>query len=221
MNQWLNQQVQESHPRNPRAASRLEVKYKHRREIDRFFELPASQFIQRLPHCIASALPSASTPTLKARVSYDQQTGDVLAKIIKTRVADLNVHFPHLPLDCRISVNLEWDWEGPVDEIIHGHAPNRERQPDRLKDRLSYTHGFYQMDLTQVTQGGEGQGGVGVGGQGKDKEHELEVELDSKIVLEQGNLLLKSLPNRFENLVDGFTDNIRVLARRCPPPSTT
>lgn len=214
MNQWLNQQVQDSHPRNPRAASRLEVKYKHRREIDRFFELPTSQFIQRLPHCVASALPSTST--LKARISYDQQTGDVLAKIIKSRVADLNVHFPHLPLDCRISVNLEWDWEGPAEEIINGQAPNRERQPDRQKDRLSYTHGFYQMDLTQVTQGGGGGDG-NPGAQGK--EHELEVELDSKIVLEQGNLLLKSLPNRFENLVDGFTDNIRVLARKCPPPT--
>ena len=206
MNQWLNQQVQDSHPKNPRAASRLEVKYKHRREVDRFFELPASQFIQRLPHCVASALPSSAS-TLKARVSYDQATGEVLAKIVKGRVADLNVHFPHLPLDCRISVNLEWDWEGSVEEITAGHASHRERQPDRHKDRLSYTHGFYQMDLTQVTQGDQGGG----------KEHELEVELDASVILEHGNLLLKNLPHRFENLVDGFVDNIRVLARRCPP----
>ncbi|RYP05085.1 hypothetical protein DL764_004046 [Monosporascus ibericus] len=205
-NQWLNHQVQESH----RAPSRLEVNYKHRREVDRFFELPTSQFIQRLPHCVSALLPPSST--LKARVTYDQQTGNVLAKIIKGRVADLNVHFPHLPLDCRISVNLEWEWEGDAEEIVRGHIANRERQPDRNKDRLSYTHGFYQIDLTQVTQGD----GAAQGGRPPDKEHELEVELHAGVIMEHGNLLMKSLPNRFENLVDGFVDNIRILAKRCP-----
>lgn len=153
-----------------------------------------------------------ASPNLKARVTYDQQTGEVLAKIIKGRVADLHIHFPDMPLDCRISVNLEWDWEGPAEEIIQGHAANRERQPDRNKDRLSYTHGFYQIDLTQVTQGDGG-----AAGRAPEKEHELEVELDAGAVLEHGNFLVKQAPNRYTDLIDGFVDNIRLLARRCPP----
>ncbi|KAI8947860.1 CYTH-like domain-containing protein [Xylaria longipes] len=214
LNEYLNNQVKASlFPRNSTAAPRVPVQYVHRRQKDRFFELPA-HLRQRLPHSIANLLPPNAP--LKARVTYDQKTGNVLAKIVKARVADLHIHMAHMPLDCRISINIEWDWDGPPQEIEENQIPNKDRQPDRNKDRLSYTHGFYQIDLTQVTQeahGPHGQAGL------SSKEHELEIELESRVLYEHGHLLMRGEPNRFTDLVDGFVDNVRVLAKRCPQPT--
>ncbi len=95
------------------------------------------QSLQRHPH------------TVKVRVTHDQKTGQLLAKIIKARVADLDLYNPRFPLDCRISVNLEMTYEGDVGALIP--ATESSRIPDRNKDRLSYTQSHYQIDLTQVT----------------------------------------------------------------------
>lgn len=217
LNGYLNEQVKASFPQNPRAQSRVQVQYVHRREIDRFYELPPPMR-QRMPPSILN-LPNQSTNApLKARVSYDQKTGKVLAKIVKARVANMNIHFPHLPLDCRISVNIEWDWDGPVEEIEGNQIPNKERPPDRIKDRLSYTHGFYQIDLTQVTQGQPTSGGQPPQPHpATPKEHELEVELEARSLIEHGRMLMQQQPNRYEDLVDGLVNNMRLLARRCLP----
>ncbi|KXJ86858.1 CYTH-like domain-containing protein [Microdochium bolleyi] len=213
LNQYLNQQTQASQMHKaPKSGGRLEINYKHRREKDRFYELP-NQMFARLPLCVSGLLNNRGA--LKARVTYDQGTGEVLAKIIKARVADLHIYMPHLPLDCRISINLEWEWDGPVEEITQNQIPNKERLPDRNKDRLSYTHGFYQVDLTQVTQ--QELPGSLVVTKPTGKEHELEVELDAKAVMEHCNRARQGLPHKFPELVDGLLDNIRVLARRCPP----
>lgn len=215
LNGYLNEQVKASFPRNPIANSRVQVHYVHRREIDRFFELPSSMR-QRIPGCISGLLQQG---TVKARVTYDQKTGNVLAKIVKARIADMNIHFPHLPLDCRISINIEWDWDGSVDEIERCQVTNKERPPDRIKDRLSYKHGFYQVDLTQVTQGHPTSGNQGPQPHaGAAKEHELEVELEARPLIEHGRMLMRQEPNRYEDLVDGLVNNVRLLARRCPPP---
>ncbi|KAF2965103.1 hypothetical protein GQX73_g8468 [Xylaria multiplex] len=213
LNDYLNEQVKASLiARNSTAGPRVPIQYVHRRQTDRFFELPA-HLRQRLPPSIANLLqPNAP---LKARVTYDQKTGNVLAKIVKARVADLHIHMSHTPLDCRISINIEWDWDGPAQEIEQNQIPNKDRQPDRNKDRLSYTHGFYQIDLTQVTQSTQGPHGQ-MGSQSK--EHELEIELESRVLYEHGHLLMKGEPNRYSDLVDGLIDNVRVLARRCPQP---
>ncbi|KAL7620116.1 mRNA-capping enzyme subunit beta [Parahypoxylon ruwenzoriense] len=214
LNGYLNEQVKASFPRNPTAVSRVQVHYVHRREVDRFYDLP-TQMRQRVPACVAGLLQQGSP--MKARVTYDQKTGKVLAKIVKARIANLNIHFPHLPLDCRISINLEWDWDGPADEIQRSQIPNKERPPDRIKDRLSYTHGLYQIDLTQVTQGHPTDGNQGPQPQvGAAKEHELEIELEARSLIEHGRLLIRGEPNRYEDLVDGLVNNVRLLARRCP-----
>jgi hypothetical protein len=181
--------------------------YKHRREIDRFYELPASMNA-RLPHALQE-LQSSKGP-LKARVTFDQKTGDVLAKIVKARVHDLHLHLPMSPLDCRISVNLEWDWDGPVEEITSNQLPNRDKVPDRNKDRLSYTQGHFQVDLTQVTH---------ATARGTEKEHELEVEMNADVLIDHGQRLQKLAENRYPELVEAFVDNIRALARRCPLPA--
>ncbi|KAI1823306.1 CYTH-like domain-containing protein [Xylaria intraflava] len=214
LNEYLNEQVKASlSPRNFGAAPRVPIQYIHRRQTDRFFELPA-HLRQRLPTPIVNLLPPNAP--LKARITYDQMTGKVVAKIVKARVADFHIHMAHMPLDCRISINVEWDWDGPPQEIEQSQVANKDRQFDRNKDRLSYTHGFYQIDLTQVTQ--ETQGPKGQPG-ASTKEHELEIELESRVLYEHGQLLMKGEPNRYADLVDGFIDNVRVLARRCPPPS--
>lgn len=211
LNGYLNEQVKASFPRNPSAGSRVQIEYVHRRETDRFFELP-NQLRHRVPPSFAHLLhPNAP---LKARVTYDQKTGNHLASIVKARVADLHIHMAHLPLDCRISVNIEWKWDGPPQEIEQNQIPNKDRQPDRSKDRLSYKHGFYQIDLTQVTQatlGPQGQSGP------PSKEHELEIELQGEALYRHGMLLMSHEPNRYADLVDGLIDNVRVLARKCPP----
>lgn len=72
--------------------------------------------------------------------------------------------------------------------------------PDRMKDRLSYTQSHYQIDLTQVTQGGI-------------KEHELEIELATSVLRDHGLRAAAGQPNEYLALVEGFIDNVRVLAR--------
>ncbi|KAI1333919.1 mRNA triphosphatase CET1 [Xylariaceae sp. FL0016] len=204
LNEYLNENTKAS---QIPAASRVPINYVHRREVDKFYELPPP-LAQRLPACVSGLL-QRNVP-VKARISYEQQTGAIIAKIVKARVADIHIHMPHMPLDCRISINLEWEWEGPVEEIERLQIPNKERPPDRNKDRLSYKHGFYQVDLTQVTHP-QSQGPM-------TKEHELEVELDSQVLLEHGQFLMSGQPNRYTDLVDGLVDRVRVLARACPEP---
>lgn len=87
---------------------------------------------------------------VKVRISQDQKTGQVLAQIIKCRIKDLDIYMPNRPLDCRISINFEMKFDMDVEDIIA--ASTGDRQPDRNKDRLSYTQSHYQIDLTQVTQ---------------------------------------------------------------------
>lgn len=132
----------------------MQVHYKHRREIDKYFELPLDMQA-RIPGCVRSRL--GTRKNVKARVTYDEKTGEVLNKIVKARVADIDLHMPKCPMDCRISINLEMNWEGPVDELEQHAAAPAHGITDRRKDRLSYKQGNYQVDLTQVTMPG-GQG---------------------------------------------------------------
>lgn len=156
-NDFLNHLVQQTHPANKAAHAalprpRLPIDYRHRHEIDRFFELPAAVRDRSLPVCVAKPI-AAKGHGVKVRVTYDQKSNKVLGKIVKARIADLSLHFPHLPLDCRISVNLEMDWEGTVEDLERmASSTGRASPPARTKDRLSYKHGCYQIDLTQVTQ---------------------------------------------------------------------
>ncbi|KAH7324362.1 CYTH-like domain-containing protein [Stachybotrys elegans] len=210
-NEYLNQVVLQTDPRQAKSnggPGRVQVHYKHTREIDRFFELPP-ELQARIPNCVRTRMPRGRTP--KARITYDQKTNEVLGKIIKARVADLDIHMPACPMDCRISINLEMDWDGPVEELEqHGISHQREeRFPDRHKDRLSYTHGHYRIDLTQVTQTT-----IRLGTRRSEKEHELEIELNPNMLLEQGRRAMNGLHNRYQELVEGFLDNVRVMARK-------
>lgn len=146
MNDYLNAQVVDADPRNPKQTKpRVKIDYKHRRERDTFFDLPQSELIG-LPAAIRELTKRHGA---KVRITYDQKTGEELARIVKARVTDLSIYFPTLPLDCRISVNLEMKYDGEVGSMAA--PPGGESRPDRLKDRLSYTQSHYQVDLTQVT----------------------------------------------------------------------
>jgi polynucleotide 5'-triphosphatase len=149
MNGFLNDMVTQAHPSNlNRPKPRVPIQYAHRRERDSFYELP-QPMVQTLPAAIQRLLQQNKRHAVKVRVSHDQKTGEVLARIIKTRVQDLDIYIPSSPLDCRISVNLEMKYDGDIEALSRG--VDKQSRPDRSKDRLSYTHSNYQIDLTQVT----------------------------------------------------------------------
>jgi polynucleotide 5'-triphosphatase len=112
--------------------------------VDKFFELPPSLHTTLPPAVRAKLNPRHA---VKVRVSYDQKTNEVIAKIIKVRLTDLDIFNPSYPLDCRISINLEMRYDGDLEDLIPSTS-----NPDRIKDRLSYSQSHYQIDLTQVTQ---------------------------------------------------------------------
>ncbi|KAL7906055.1 mRNA triphosphatase CET1 [Trichoderma velutinum] len=208
-NDFLNNVVIQTDPRNPNGgAKRVPVIYKHRREIDRFYDLPPEMH-GHLPGCVRARLGSRSR-NVRVRVTYDQKTNQILNKIIKARVADIDLHMPMAPMDCRISINLEMNWDGSLEELEQLSANKSDRQPDRNKDRLSYKQGHYQIDLTQVTHAVNGPGNT----QRMDKEHELEIELNHLALLDQGRRAMSGAPHRYQELVEGFVDNVRLLARK-------
>lgn len=187
----------------------------HTRERDTFYELPDSE-ISNLPLGLRNRMISvARKPRL--RVTYDQKTGQVLARIVKIRVADLLVYSPRTPFDWRISVNAEVNWNGDLNRLIANERHSgglahsaimpttRSTASDRNKDRVSYKHQACQIDLTQVKPT------VDVGTEGA--VHELEVELDATLVRTQGLAAMAGQPNRYEDVVKGFVDNVRTLVR--------
>ncbi|PIG81680.1 mRNA capping nucleoside-triphosphatase [Aspergillus arachidicola] len=201
MNNFLNEAVKMSMPQaNP---GRIPLSYTHKKERDTFYEISPSE----LPPVIRQNLNPRHKP--KVRVTLDQRTGEVLAKIVKCRIADLDVYSPRTCVDWRISVNLEMNYEGDVSHLTVVD-PGRGRGGERNKDRMSYRHLAYQIDLTQVAKSESPSKG--------EFEHELEVEISAAEIRRQGQLAIAGDPkNQYEELVKGFVDNIRILARAVPP----
>ncbi|EAW10318.1 putative mRNA capping nucleoside-triphosphatase [Aspergillus clavatus NRRL 1] len=202
MNNFLNEAVKASMPQtNP---GRIPLSYAHKKERDTFYEISPSE----LPPVIRQNLNPRHKP--KVRVTIDQRTGEVLAKIVKCRIADMDVHSPRTCVDWRISVNLEMTYDGDVSHLTMVDSSRGSKSGDRTKDRMSYRHLAYQVDLTQVAKSEPPTKG--------DFEHELEVEVSAAEVRRQGQLAMAGDPqNQYEELVKGFVDNIRLLARAVPP----
>lgn len=203
-NKFLNQVVADAHPDNPKnrgpgSQPRVPIEYIHRREIDRFVELTPELRDKYVPACVAKL---SRNRGVKVRVTQEAETNKVIARIVKARIADASIFFPH-SLDCRISVNLEWDWDGPTDELDH-LAPSERNNYRRDKDRVSYKQGFYQVDLTQVKSPPPNPS----------REHELEVELDAPVIIDQGRRAVSNRPNQYLDIISGFLGNIRLLARQ-------
>jgi hypothetical protein len=128
------------------AKTRIPMRYVHTKERDSFYEAPPFALNGLPPSIRAQINPRHQA---KLRVTTDQKTGKVIAKIIKVRVADLDIYSPHTVFDWRISVNLEMNYEGDIDGLVEGGG-NSGKRADRIKDRVTYKHLAYQVDLTQV-----------------------------------------------------------------------
>ena len=110
----------------------------HTRELDTFHALPSPASLP--PSITAHLNPRHQT---RVRVTTDQKSGKMLKKIVKARIADLNVYSPGTAFDWRVSVSAEMPYTGD--------GADGEGTDGRAKDRLSYRHGVYQVDLTQVS----------------------------------------------------------------------
>ncbi|MCJ1257407.1 mRNA-capping enzyme subunit beta [Lignoscripta atroalba] len=207
LNGFLNKALLESKgppsPANPPEKPRIAMSYVHTRECDSFYELSQSGQL-----CLPASIRAQLNPRhnkAKVRITTDQKTGRVLAKIVKARVADIDVHSPRTAFDWRVSVNLEMNFDGDMKDLVE--VQEGQRRADRNKDRMSYRHLAYQIDLTQVTPT-EATSKA-------DKEHELEIEVSSAEVRRQGLLAKTGKISQYEDLVKGFVDNVRILARHC------
>ena len=226
LNAFLNDAVLQSQKARSSAAGgstaappRVKITYVHTRESDAFYELDAAAESRLAPSVrgllAAQTAGRGARDKPRIRRTVDQKTGAELARLVKLRLADLDVHCPRAPCDVRISVNLEAAVPAPPagagirgDEGLVEATDRMTGQPAsrRNKDRLTYRHQACQIDLTQVTLG-EGKGG---------KEHELEVELQADMLREEGVKTRDSRPSLFVDVVRGFVDNVRLLVRHCP-----
>lgn len=139
----LNAQVRNTAPLNPERGNRAEIKYEHIFQVDKFYELNKLATAQFLPPVLLQT--HNPNHSLKVRITHDKNDGRILKSIIKGRIQDLMIFNPTGAFDCRISINYEIDYDGGMDQLQAGDP-----QPDRNKDRLSYTLGHYQIDLTKV-----------------------------------------------------------------------
>ncbi|KAL4804280.1 CYTH-like domain-containing protein [Aspergillus unguis] len=200
MNNFLNDAVKGSMPQAK--PGRIPLSYAHKKERDSFYEVSPGD----LPPIIRQNLNPRHKP--KVRVTHDQRTGEILAKIVKCRVADLDIYSPRTCVDWRISVNLEMNYDGDISHLQPADI-GKGRASERNKDRMSYRHLAYQVDLTQVARSEPSAKG--------EFEHELEVEVSAAEIRRQGQLAMAGdSDNQYEDLVKGLVDNIRILARAVP-----
>ncbi|KAG4306409.1 hypothetical protein PORY_000397 [Pneumocystis oryctolagi] len=177
-NRFLNASFEKSQVKLKEGRTRIPMKYKHTKEIDRFYSnISLNQNFQN-----------------RIRVTTEKKTGQVISRLIKTRIASLNIFSPKTRFDWRISVNIEKPVEPqPLGVLIM----------ERDKDRLSYVHQYCQIDLTQVIS------------ENGPKTHELEVELlNVDEIKRHGDAASHGQPNDFENIVRVFVDNVRILVRQ-------
>ncbi|KAH8724020.1 CYTH-like domain-containing protein [Phaeosphaeriaceae sp. PMI808] len=201
MNNYLNNQVRES---QVPGASRAPIKYQHTREVDSFYELGQEQFAT-LPDTVKRLI-NAGGARQRIRVSRDQKTNEVLRSMIKHRIGNLEISSPQTEWDYRIGINIEINFPGPVDNLKAVVEPGKTVDSmKRHKDRMSYSWmDAYQVDLTQVQQG-------------PSKNHELELELSSDVLLDNADRVRRNEENKFEGLITGMMNNLRVLSREITP----
>ncbi|KAL0960974.1 hypothetical protein HGRIS_005971 [Hohenbuehelia grisea] len=138
----------------------------------------------------------------KIRVTRDEKTGEVRECMRKIRLGDLNIYSPRRSADWRISVNLEAPAQHPIGSSTM----------TRKKDRLSYTHEEFIIDLTQVNSTTSPNAPSQV-------YHELEVEIARSSLL-MSTAAQRGDPNvsehersAFDELIRAFVNNARILVR--------
>lgn len=197
----LNEYLNSCLVRTQKEPNRQIMHYKHTQETDNFYDLSPSGR-EMLPDHIRKYLNPMFKP--RVRITTDLATGMIVAKIIKSRIADFDVYNPRCKFDYRMSISIECPWDGPESHLIMVNEAEG-RRGERQKDRMSYRHLAYQVDLTQVTYP-----------QTQKKEHELEIEVAPDALRAEIQLARDGRSNMYESLVRGFIDNIRLLSRQFP-----
>jgi polynucleotide 5'-triphosphatase len=97
----------------------------------------------------------------KVRVTRDEKTGEVRECVKKIRLGNLDVFSPKYCADWRVSVNMEvpsayhsifWKRFESESNCASVNHPKGTASFSRKKDRLSYSHEEFVIDLTQVRQ---------------------------------------------------------------------
>ncbi|KAG6827180.1 hypothetical protein H0H92_012890 [Tricholoma furcatifolium] len=138
----------------------------------------------------------------KVRVTRDEQTGSVIACVRKIRLGDLNIYSPKRSADWRVSVNLEVPTQHPLGTPTH----------TRKKDRMSYAHEEFAIDLTKVTA-------TKSAGAPPQTLYELEIEIARPELLlataaTRGDVNLPEHErSAFDELIRAFVNNARILVR--------
>jgi len=160
------------------------LEYKHVKLVDSFYA------------------PDNPSEREKIRVTREEKTGTVVEVTKKVRLGDLNIYSPKRAADWRVSISLEVPVPHPVGTPTH----------TRRKDRISYSHEEFNIDLTQV---------ISNAGPGASPEmlHELEVEIARPVFLlstasKRGD---PNVPeherNAFDELMRSFVNNSRILVK--------
>lgn len=199
MNEYLNDLVRQNTAAGF-VGTPNEIFYSHPKENDEFYEL-SDEGKKHLPselyHWTMKAAHPRRRNEIRVRRTVDKFTGAVTAQIIKTRVADINITCPRDPFDYRISISLETDWDGDTAWL----TPLAETR-GRNKDRMSYRHRMYQVDLTQVSHENS-----------PDKEHELEVEVATEYLQRELHRLRTTGESSLYDVVHGLISNIRLFTK--------
>ncbi|KAM3415764.1 mRNA-capping enzyme subunit beta [Cercospora zeina] len=207
MNDFLNKEVRNTHTH----PGRQKLSYEHLEETDTF---------ERLSKIGLGALPEAihrrqlpRDPKMRTTTESSPKSGrmgQVKARIIKVKVADLHIYNPQADYDLRITMNVECNlMRADLDPgaLVEPPSTDKPNQPARVKNRLSYKHlnGIYQIDLTKVDQ-------VGLA-----PKFELELEVDAAALRKQLTPLLQGGESAFTQIVDGFIDNATLLMQQRRP----
>ncbi|KAK5171716.1 uncharacterized protein LTR77_003352 [Saxophila tyrrhenica] len=211
MNKYLNAATAES-----MADGRVRMTYDHTYEADFYHPLSATG-LAALPTSIQRRNTHTRPPRLRiTRATRDRpsthhcpaiRAGQILGRIVKMPISDLHIYNPQYNYDTRISLALEVNLDRPdIDPTTLIAAESAtDRGPDRIKDRVSYRHLAYSIDLTKVDMPGQGAG-----------TYELEVEVDSRVLREQMERLVRGEASAFGDVVGGFLDNVTFLTRQGP-----
>jgi polynucleotide 5'-triphosphatase len=164
---------------------------------------PSSPLEYTHKHLVDSFYPTENARDReKIRVTRDERTGTVVECMRKVRLGDLNIYSPKRPADWRISVNLEIPSPHPIGSSTHS----------RKKDRISYSHEEFNIDLTQVKSSSSPNAPVEV-------LHELELEIARPALLlataaKRGDPSVSDQErSAFDELIRAFVNNARILVR--------
>lgn len=199
MNEYLNELVRQNTAAGHVGTSN-EIFYSHPKENDEFYELSEegrNHLSPELHHWIMKGSHAKRRNEIRVRRTVDKSSGAVTAQIIKTRIADINITCPQNQFDYRISISLETDWEGDISWL----TPLAETR-GRNKDRMSYRHRMYQVDLTQVSHEDS-----------RNLEHELEVEIATEFLQRELQRLRATGESSLYDVIHGLISNIRIFTK--------